>query len=385
MTTAKTTSVLLVALLLVSSFGAVATGPGAGSGTVDVGTTDETAGNEDRTAGNAGTAGQTFHVVQGEECYEITALGDGNRTVSEFYGYRSGAGTLYGSYGERSRAIQQNQVSHLFVYEGEQGLSLVMLHDELDSSRGGAASFSVSGLPADRVWAVEDDDYPNRDDNFVHGETNSTLHWMWGDGRTDGAAVRGISGEFDAITVDAEWGENSWAYRNRSNPWRFATDDVEEWHLRSGTGEEFALDKGEPVTIRKGSCSGSDGSDGDDSPDDGDGSGDGVNRSEGALSVSAEEVNPGETVRFEASGFADDGENATYEWDFDGDGDADETTDNRTVEHSYDERGSYGVTVTAVGENGRTETASGTVRVEGGDEPPKCDPASDDDRGSEGE
>ena len=363
MTNAKAAAVLFVALLVASSFGTVSAAAGVGTSAAGVGDA----------AGNTGT--ETFYVVQGEECYPITAVGSGQRNVSEFYGYRAGAGSLYGSYGDGSQAIQQNQVSHVFVYDGAQGLSLVMLHDDLNASGGGAASFHVEGLPADREWVVEDDDYPDRDDNFVHGETNSTIHWMWADGRTDGAAVRGLGGDFEAITITPEWGEDSWAYQNRSTPWPHANDTIEEWQFQLGNGQMISLDKDRPITIRKGSCPDTGDGSGDDSSDNGSAGDDSASTPNVTLSVSDATVGPDESVTFEASGFAEACENATYEWDFDDDGDVDARTDDPTVEHSYGDEGAYNATVTVVRADGsEEESAPVTVEVDDRYRPPACDP-----------
>lgn len=303
----------------------------------------------DATAGNA--TATTFHVTQGEECYEITPVGSGERNVSTFYDYRSGPGTLYGSYGEGSRAIQQNGVSHLFVYDGSEGLSLVAVHDALNGSEGGAVSFRLSGLPESREWVVEDDGYENPDDRFDHDATASTVHWMWSDGRTDGGAIRGLGGDFDAITVDSRWGENSWAAEGRASPWPYATDDVVDWQLRSGTGEEFSLQKGEPITIRKGSC-----------PTDGEDGADGANVT---LAASSGSVTENESVTFEASSSADA---VRYEWDFDADGETDETTTGATISHAYASAGTHDATVTVVGGDGTEASASATVEVTDGED-----------------
>ncbi|WP_135823750.1 PKD domain-containing protein [Halorussus ruber] len=371
MTDAKATTVLLVALLVASSFGTATVGAGSLAGDA---TGNDAAGNDaSESAGDT----ETFHVVQGEECYEVTALGSGEKTVSEFYDYRAGAGTLYGSYGEDSQAVQENQVSHVFVYEGEEGLSLVMLHDDLNETGGGAATFDISGLPEEREWVIEDDDYANRDDNFDHGETSSTIDWMWGDNRTDGAAVRGLDADFEGITVEPAFGEESWAYQNRSNPWPFATDEIEDWQLQSGTGEEFSLDRDEPIKILKGSCGGGeDGSEDEDEHGDENEGEDGHDRdSSAALSVSPETVTENESVQFEASGLAEACEDATYKWDFDSDGDTDARTDDPTVSHTYDDAGSYNATVTIVREDGTEESSSTSVEVTADDQKRVCKPA----------
>ncbi|WP_135851127.1 PKD domain-containing protein [Halorussus salinus] len=290
----------------------------------------------------------TFHVTQGGNCYEVSPLTSSEETVEEFYDYRAGPDTKYGSYGEGSQAVQDNQVSHLFVYEGEQGLSLVMLHDDLNESEGGAISFDLSGLPSDREWVIEDDSYENRDDNFDHSGTSSSIDWMWSPGRTDGAVVRGLGGSFDAITIDSAFGENSWAYQERQNQWQYATDDV-DWKLRSGDGSEYDLTKGQSLTIEKGSCADE-------------------TAPNAALSANPQTAQTGESVSFDASE-SSDGQTAIaeYRWDFDGDGEIDETTASATTSHAYDTADSYDAAVTVVDEGGNTDTATTSVAVESGD------------------
>ncbi|UPV99879.1 PKD domain-containing protein [Halorussus gelatinilyticus] len=289
----------------------------------------------------------TFHVTQGQNCYEISPITTSDDTVEEFYDYRSGSETKYASYGENSKAIQDNQVSHLFVYKGSKGLSLVMLHDELNSSKAGAISFDISGLPADRTWAVEDDDYPNQDDNFDHSGTSSSIDWMWDDGRTDGAAVRGLGGSFDAITIESAFGENSWAYQKRDPKWEQATDNV-DWKLRSGDGTEYDLTKGQSLTIEKGGC-----------PDE--------TAPNAALSATPQTAQTGESVSFDA-GESSDGQTsiAEYRWDFDGDGQIDRNTTSATTSYAYDAADTYDASVTVVDEGGNTASANETVTVESG-------------------
>ncbi|PSQ48860.1 cell surface glycoprotein related protein, partial [Halobacteriales archaeon SW_6_65_15] len=145
----------------------------------------------------------TFHLAQGGECYEVAAYGDGNTSVADFYDYRSPdtepSAYSYSSHG--TDHLQDNQVSNLLVYHGSEGYSLVMLHDERgDAPYGSTVTFEISGLPADREWAVEDDAYEGRDDEFYHEATSSTIHWKWARNRTDGAAVRGLGGDdYEAV------------------------------------------------------------------------------------------------------------------------------------------------------------------------------------------
>lgn len=286
----------------------------------------------------------TFHVTQSGQCYEVTPVGDGTESAEEFYDYRAGTGTKYGSYGAGSQAIQENQVSHLFLYRGSQGLSLVMLHDDLNQSEGGAITFDIAGLPSEREWVIEDDDYPNRDDNFDHGATSSTIDWMWADERTDGAVVRGLDADFDAITIDPAFGEQSWAYQERSTPWPYATDDL-SWELQSGDGTEISLDKSQQVSVSKGGC-----------PD--------TTAPNADLSISPSTVDAGEQVSLDASGSSDDQSISEYRWDFDGDGSVDETTSSSTITHNYANAGSYDATVTVADGGGNTDSDTVTVTVE---------------------
>ena len=64
-------------------------------------------------------------------------------------------------------------------------------------------------------------------------------------------------------------------------------------------------------------------------------------------------------VSFDGTARDDDGEELTYEWDFDGDGAADADTLDAT--HTYDEPGTYNARLTATDPNGATDSA--TVRI----------------------
>ncbi|MFW5928700.1 MAG: PKD domain-containing protein, partial [Thermoplasmatota archaeon] len=67
-----------------------------------------------------------------------------------------------------------------------------------------------------------------------------------------------------------------------------------------------------------------------------------------------------EKVTFDASGSSDNREITSYEWDFD-----DGTTDTgKTVDHKFDEKGTYEVKLTVTDEAGNTDTDTVTVKVE---------------------
>jgi hypothetical protein len=205
--------------------------------------------------------GSTYAVEQGSRCAEVTPF-EGTANASAFYDYRSheteppGA---YSSYG--TTEYQRSQRSQLLLYDGAHGTSLVFLHDKLgDQEGGGAVTVNVSGLPLSGTWVVEDDSYTYRDDNFNHSGSTSEIDWMWMDNRSDGAVFRGLAdGNYDAITVDPAFGEESWAYQERNETWPWATDDIVAWEVRSADGSAdgtvvMDLSKDQPVSIRQGSC-----------------------------------------------------------------------------------------------------------------------------------
>jgi hypothetical protein len=201
----------------------------------------------------------TFVVEQGDQCTEITPLGDGSQSVEAFYDYRSPVTNpegLYSSYGTTD--IQESQVSQLFVYRGSEGLSLVFLHDEFgDESGGFVATADVSGLPANGEWAVEDDSYNNRDDVFEHGNGSSHIEWFSNGNRTDGAAFRGLaSPNYRTITADVQFNDEADTYPFEG--WESAPEDnrIDRWVARSESGETTELDMSRPVEISPGTCSG---------------------------------------------------------------------------------------------------------------------------------
>jgi hypothetical protein len=146
----------------------------------------------------------SYVVEQGAQCTAITPL-SGEATAAELYDYRSHntheTDYAYSSHGTTD--LQRNDVSSLFLYEGPDGLSLVIVHDRLGGGTdGGAAEFEIVGLPADGEWTVEDDNYSeNIDDVWTHGEVWSEIAWLWGPDRTDGGAYTGLGGDFE-VTID---------------------------------------------------------------------------------------------------------------------------------------------------------------------------------------
>ncbi len=69
------------------------------------------------------------------------------------------------------------------------------------------------------------------------------------------------------------------------------------------------------------------------------------------------------TVEFSCQASDPDGSITTYKWDFDGDGNIDETTDTGTVIHSYETAGTYTAKVTVVDDNNTAASSQITITV----------------------
>ncbi|WP_330633473.1 cell surface glycoprotein related protein [Halocatena halophila] len=190
-------------------------------------------------------------VTQGDQTIPVTPLGEGNQSVESFYDYRAPSSEpsgQYSSYG--TDELQRDQVSQLFLYRGESGLSLVFLHDQRGGDGGAVITADIEGLPEDGAWAVEDDTYTHRDDSFVHDDRSSHIEWFMNGGRTDGAVFRGLDGGGEkTITVTMRFNDRTDNYP--FDEWSGPPEDneIESWMVRSGSGETTELAMDEPVHI----------------------------------------------------------------------------------------------------------------------------------------
>lgn len=243
-------SLALVALL---SAAAVAAAPAAATGTAAptaaADTTDATAASS--AVQENGTEGDVdrYAVTQGGNCVEVVPFGDGEERVERFYRYGLHWGQ-YSAQGEEIRPLQEWDESQLLVHDGSRGASLVFVHGETGSERqGGVASVTLSGVPPESEWAVRDDNYTHRTDNYSVDGRTAHADWFWGHNRTDGGALRGLeSGNYESITVDPGFNVDS-HHANLNAPLT-----VDSWRLRSGDGRSVTLAMDEPVSIRPGSC-----------------------------------------------------------------------------------------------------------------------------------
>jgi len=210
----------------------------------------------------------SYVVEQGEFCEPIEPMSSGG-SVESFYEYRShdthppSVERQYSSYG--TTHLQRNDTSLLFLHDGPDGISLVMVHGRLGGETdGGTVTFELVGVPPESDWAVQDDNYSSDTnmDEFERGGGWANASWVWQDARTDGGAIRGgLDREF-AVTVRP-------AFNNAS---RFSTGgdlydpdfdpdgEISDWEILSESTDDPdrlslpSLD--EPVTIRTGTCDG---------------------------------------------------------------------------------------------------------------------------------
>ena len=223
----------------------------------------------------------SFVLEQGDRCVELTPL-SGDEPVEEFYDYRYPTATydsVSGSNGytyssEGTTHLQEDNTSILFLYDGPDGLSLVVVHGHLDGEEdnGGVVTFTFEGMPGDADWVVRDDYYtiegeqaPTNHDRWdVDGDTHQ-IDWGYRFDRTDGGAARGLGESFE-FTIDPAFNDD--AALAEDHP---TYGPIEAWKALSGDAESpdrvsLALD--EPVTIRAGTCEDSAADDPTDTPDD---------------------------------------------------------------------------------------------------------------------
>lgn len=187
--------------------------------------------------------------TQGSTSVEITPI-EGNQTVEELYDFRlpdrfdhsnqaqngatyPGSGPYYQSVGTQS--LQQQETSIMFLYDGPNGLSLVVVHD-MAGGDGGSATWQITGLDNSGEWVVKDDLYLKSNgqkagSNYDDWDVNSspqTINWTWGGGGTDGGAFRGLGNDF-SFTIDPAFNNESALYG------QFYNGDIDDWQILSGS------------------------------------------------------------------------------------------------------------------------------------------------------
>ncbi|PSQ07306.1 hypothetical protein BRC97_04085 [Halobacteriales archaeon QS_6_71_20] len=204
--------------------------------------------------GAASAAGQeeaTYVVEQGDRCVPLEPV-SGSEPVEEFYGYEQNSNEVNSQ--QSNTGLESPSTSRLFLYEGPEALSLVLLQGGGVSEPGGAASMLISGLPRSGEWAVRDDGYQGATDEFLETDREAVIHWAWGtegrvNRRNDGGAFRGLGDDF-CVSLRAAFNEDA-----KFEP--FNEGRVDGIEALSGGGDQpepVSLDTEAPITVRTGSC-----------------------------------------------------------------------------------------------------------------------------------
>lgn len=210
-----------------------------------------------------------YSAVQGLDCMPLAPL-SGDQPVESLYDLRiperfeghngatdPGSGPYYESLG--TRHLQRRDTTITFLYDGPEGLSLVVVHDRPDGS-GGSATWHLE-VPLGARWAVKDDFYllsrtgepaPTNFDRWETGGLLQTVDWTWGPWATDGGALRGL-GEVFVLTISPEFNEAAdlWEdhYSGRVTDWELLS-----WH---GDGvERYSLSLDDALVVGSEGCPG---------------------------------------------------------------------------------------------------------------------------------
>jgi len=223
--------------------------------------------------GRAAADSGGYSAVQGEQCVPMTPL-SGDQSVEELYDLRiperftgdngatdSESGPYYGSIDTQD--LQQEDTTITFLYDGPNGLSLVVVHGAFGDDGGRGVSWTLRGdVLSDGEWVVKDDFYLDPDteepavSNYdrwdVSGSTH-TIDWTWGGSGTDGGAFRPLGDGFD-LTIDPAYNEDAARWDDG-----YYDGEVTDWQVlsfpdgrRSPERTSLALDQ--EVTIRSEAC-----------------------------------------------------------------------------------------------------------------------------------
>lgn len=218
-------------------------------------------------------AGQTeegqYSLLQGERCEPIQPI-RGRLPVESFYDYQLpekyvsdengasiGSTVRYSSAG--TQEFQRPQTSIMFLYNGPSGLSLVIVHGDVEPSEGGSVTFRLTGLPTDGKWVVKDDRYRNPDtgeiasSNYDHWQVDGSEHridWTWGSTGTDGGVFRSLGDEFELV-IHPAFNEDAALYDEHYE------GTVTDWEFLSGSvslSKRIPLSLENPIQIRADNC-----------------------------------------------------------------------------------------------------------------------------------
>ncbi len=269
-------------------------------------------------SGAASAAGEGYYTVsQGEKRVQITPL-ESPASAVDYYKY---------SNNRSNTGLEKPNVAVLFLYRdtvsGTVSLFLLL------SGPAGAAGTSVvtlSGVPAGASFLVKDDSADFRDTWEVTPPTGSFSN-SWDAGNSDGMALGPLGTEFE-LTLYPQF-----------------TSGITEVQFLSGSvsaPETIALNLADPMIVK------------------------GTPNVPPVATFTLAPADPrvNEPVAFDASGSSDpDGRVVSYDWDFDGDGLFDLSTDEPRATYTYTTSGMKSVTLRATDDEGASSRQTATVEV----------------------
>ncbi len=254
---------------------------------------------------------------QGTFATPLTPLMETGRSAVDFYRF---------SNDQPNTGLEIARQALVFFYRdpNTRELSLVIILSAPQNQTGGEATLSFSGLPPTAQIALRDD----AADTYNFTPPTAQMSWRWLPERADGVIISGLGNEFEIVITPT------------------FTRGIEGWQVLSGSPtnpERFALPSpNEPLVL---------------------------NASRNApptaeFSFSPTTVSVNLAITFDARASVDtDGKVVKYEWDFDGDGVFEISTEKPTVQYTFTKTGEYRVTLRVTDDKGAIASISRTLTV----------------------
>lgn len=203
-----------------------------------------------------------YTLKQDDTSIELRPI-EGDQTPESLYDFRipdqytgdngatdPGSGPYYQSVGTDD--LQAQETSIMFLYEGPEGLNLVIVHDQAGGD-GGSATWTMRNLSSGE-WSVKDDLYLNPDtgepastnyDRWNVSGNPQVIDWTWGGGGTDGGVYSFEDDDLN-FTIEPEFNQESALWD------QYYTGTIDDWQVLSGdrsNPNRTSLNMSEPVTI----------------------------------------------------------------------------------------------------------------------------------------
>lgn len=254
---------------------------------------------------------------QGTFATPVTPLTEPGRSAADFYRFAND---------QPNTGLEIARQALVFFYRdpNTRDLSLVIILSAPQNQTGGEATLSFSGLPPTAQITLRDD--PGDTYNFT--PPTAQMSWRWLPERADGVIISGLGTEFEiTITPTFTRGIEGWQVLSGSptNPDRFVLPSINEPLVLSASRNS------PPVA---------------------------------EFSFSPTTVSVNLAITFDARASVDpDGKVVKYEWDFDGDGVFEISTEKPTVQHTFTKTGEYRVTLRVTDDKGAIATLTRTITV----------------------